>query len=946
MRISRIKLVNFRCHSVFEKELPAGINLLIGKNGSGKSSVLEAIGILFCDDSGRGGKLEDTVGPKKKSADIEVEFLAKDGSRWLVKRRIGQGSHSNRLFRWQGEKWQPDETSAISSLVGLETSGSKEVFRSMIIAEQNRFVQPFLGTSTERTTVFDRVFGISQWRELGARADLEEPFKKAVAGLEAKKAMLEEESGLVEERGLGGREDHLKTELSRLHTRMGLLSTANQAVMTCTEALRARDAALEETARLGERRDEIQNELTALMADREWLAGHEAALAGLAGLERALNGVRACREAALQVEAAGTNIRGTESRLADARLELERVVGEVSRMGAADKDYEAADRISAPLVVALESAWDELAPLQERSAAARAALEATTGRGEDAAELASRRERLLAEHSRYQELQALRESLLREKEDVQARHKALQEQRQILGTGRCPLLGETCRNLAGRGSDAEGEIGRLLEELSLGTRQAAERLNEVTAEMARFEKAGGQLGAVTQAIAEAEKRETERREREVRLREIETVCRQAEERFDAVASSLANIPGFHPLKQAIPERIWSSRGQDRQVFLEHLRKAQTAWQAGWRLEREQLTALVGERASRQKRCEDGESAVRADRADLERARDAYRSVWRRIRDEEGVGQFVQTLPPEPDLAALTVLEDELDARRTPLASLREEAGARRGRLAGEEGLHDRLGQLEARRKEEDGILRERETGFDAAASVLALSCRAIGEPGPAAPAVENLESLSALTREIGLLREDVSNAIGQTSQALEGLRQEQENLRRLRESLASTLEHLGEARRRLDLVQRIRGLLKDLGPWISKYALPLIAREATRHFRRITGRSERILWTHTAKDEYLVSLAESEEDSGVRSFVQLSGGEQVAVALAVRAALVESLSSSGFVIFDEPTINLDIESRRNLAGAFKAVFGKIEQAFVITHDDSFEAMADNEIRFD
>ena len=445
MRISRIKLVNFRCHSVLKKNTGRNqppdrekrFREILSPGRSASCSVTTA---------GGGGKLEDTVGPKKVGG-YRGGILAKDGSRWLVKRRIGQGSHSNRLFRWQGENGNLTKPAPSPPWSDSRDKRIQEVFRSMIIAEQNRFVQPFLGTSTERTTVFDRVFGISQWRELGARADLEEPFKKAVAGLEAKKAMLEEESGLVEERGLDGREDHLKTELSRLHTRMGLLSTANQAVMTCTEALRARDAALEETARLGERRDEIQNELTALMADREWLAGHEAALAGLAGLERALNGVRACREAALQVEAAGTNVRGTESRLADARLELERVVGEVSRMGAADKDYEAADRISAPLVVALESAWDELAPLQERSAAARAALEATTGRGEDAAELASRRERLLAEHSRYQELQALRESLLREKEDVQARHKALQEQRQILGTGRCPLLGETCRNL-------------------------------------------------------------------------------------------------------------------------------------------------------------------------------------------------------------------------------------------------------------------------------------------------------------------------------------------------------------------------------------------------------------------------------------------------------------------------------------------------------------------
>jgi len=80
-----------------------------------------------------------------------------------------------------------------------------------------------------------------------------------------------------------------------------------------------------------------------------------------------------------------------------------------------------------------------------------------------------------------------------------------------------------------------------------------------------------------------------------------------------------------------------------------------------------------------------------------------------------------------------------------------------------------------------------------------------------------------------------------------------------------------------------------------------------------------------------------------RTFKQLSGGEQMAAALAVRLALLREVSAVDIAFFDEPTANLDDHRRDNLAEQILRVKG-FSQLFVISHDDTFERDTDNVVR--
>jgi exonuclease SbcC len=139
------------------------------------------------------------------------------------------------------------------------------------------------------------------------------------------------------------------------------------------------------------------------------------------------------------------------------------------------------------------------------------------------------------------------------------------------------------------------------------------------------------------------------------------------------------------------------------------------------------------------------------------------------------------------------------------------------------------------------------------------------------------------------------------------------------------------------MTEQFRKLIKEAAPHVLKAMLNDISAEANRIFGEIMGdRSAQLSW----QNEYEVILRRQ----GInRTFAQLSGGEQMSAALAVRLALLKKLSTLNLAFFDEPTQNMDELRRMNLAEQIRRVRG-FEQLIVISHDDTFEQGLDSLIR--
>jgi len=147
----------------------------------------------------------------------------------------------------------------------------------------------------------------------------------------------------------------------------------------------------------------------------------------------------------------------------------------------------------------------------------------------------------------------------------------------------------------------------------------------------------------------------------------------------------------------------------------------------------------------------------------------------------------------------------------------------------------------------------------------------------------------------------------------------------------STLEDLHA------MIEQFRKLIKEAAPYVLKAMLNDISAQANRIFGEIMGdHAAELSW----ENDYEVVL----HRRGVkRTFAQLSGGEQMSAALAIRLALLKKLSTLNIAFFDEPTQNMDELRRMNLAEQIRRVRG-FDQLVVISHDDTFEQGLDSIVR--
>jgi exonuclease SbcC len=147
-------------------------------------------------------------------------------------------------------------------------------------------------------------------------------------------------------------------------------------------------------------------------------------------------------------------------------------------------------------------------------------------------------------------------------------------------------------------------------------------------------------------------------------------------------------------------------------------------------------------------------------------------------------------------------------------------------------------------------------------------------------------------------------------------------------------DEMGRVARTVDF---IRETIRAAGPAVTEMLLATISQEASDIFSEIMDdHSSELRW----ESDYEIVVQRGAE---TRKFNQLSGGEQMSAALAVRLALLREMSGVDFAFFDEPTQNMDDERRSNLASQIAAIRG-FEQLIVISHDDTFEHQTDNLVR--
>lgn len=169
--ITYVKLRNWKSHSNTEVRFGDGTNVLVGIMGSGKTAVLDAISYALFGTlpfvRAHVIKLEDMITSRPKqmdSAEVEVGFVAPDGSEYIVKRVIerGSGTTLSELRKGNGELIESPSstrvTEAIVEILGMDS----DLFERAVYSEQNRLDYFLALPRGRRMDSIDELLGINK----------------------------------------------------------------------------------------------------------------------------------------------------------------------------------------------------------------------------------------------------------------------------------------------------------------------------------------------------------------------------------------------------------------------------------------------------------------------------------------------------------------------------------------------------------------------------------------------------------------------------------------------------------------------------------------------------------------------------------------------------------------------------------------------------------------
>ncbi|TDA25297.1 MAG: hypothetical protein DSO00_08885, partial [Archaeoglobi archaeon] len=231
------------------------------------------------------------------------------------------------------------------------------------------------------------------------------------------------------------------------------------------------------------------------------------------------------------------------------------------------------------------------------------------------------------------------------------------------------------------------------------------------------------------------------------------------------------------------------------------------------------------------------------------------------------------------------------------------------------------------------------------------------------------ELKSAREREAGILDEirrtdfrkekldEAEKKLKEIGNEVSGLRAKIEEKRDLKEKKEeekrSLSERITELGKDLERMEKIKNFVKDL-----ETVRAAFSRDGVQKLLRERAAPDISGFAKSYVEEFNLDITDIEvtEDFDVSvikggeviPLSSLSGGEKVAVAIALRLAIAKAISGRiSTVIMDEPTTHLDEERRRELVGMMREFFregSSIPQMIIVTHHRELEEVADTVYR--
>ncbi|NJO72830.1 MAG: SMC family ATPase [Leptolyngbyaceae cyanobacterium RM1_406_9] len=914
MEILSVTLKNFKSHSDRHFQFQPGTNAICGENGAGKTSILEAIAWTLFNYRGA-YKNEDLIRNGANSAQATVAFVSSRDTRTYEVQRCttrGYTLYDPQLGQRLDYKHIEDEVMPwLRQHLGVAAGTDLgRLFANTIGVPQGTFTADFLQTAEKRKPIFDAILKVEEYRQTNQQMlSLEKYGKAEVERLEG--AIAQYEDSLKDWETLRQRRQQLNQEiadaeatlqqlqanLAKLQVEKDDLTAQARQVQQLEAQLQKLDAQLESKRQSnGLLQQSVERSQQAVCTCASNQQGYEAFLRAEAALRELDQQGRNRQKLVKQRDA-------QQKMLLDQQTELTRLTVQLENLKQTELEVEQ-----------LKPLTQQQQDLEQQQTATVELLQQLQASGAEAKNLTQQRtkiqanlERLIQEIAQIQRL----EPGIRQIPDLEQRRDRLQEQLSRIAAAK--QFEADLRQLVTVGAE-KGDRHQLQATAALSTLAQMQQTvpllaaDSVDAALAAI-RAGVELNeelldALQHILADLAEQtslpQLEQQLRDVR-KQLDGVYRQQAE-FATLETRLTQQAQWQEEVEQVQTRIGQLQAQlTAEPVLQQQRSQLMVklQQLGDPRGRSQLLARQLQQQpqiqSAHAQLQQAQAGIQQKIVELEAALQQFANLDEQIEQQKQLRQADQP-------AYLTYLQHQKDAESLP--TLQAEL----------EGAIAQLQTLEAER-----------------VAIKANYDQAIQTYDP--ERWQQVEAAYSTTRS-------------QADQILGGLPQQRKLLAELDHQLAA-LEALAEKRDRaqIDLKQRerirrfitfARKVYKEAGPRITERYVQSVSYEADKLFRELMNRQNVALeWTR----DYEILV---QEGAFSRRFINLSGGEQMCAALAVRLALLRVLADIDIAFFDEPTTNMDRPRRASLAEAI-ANIKTFRQLFVISHDDTFEQVTENVI---
>jgi len=932
MKINNICLENYRIHEKTFVEFDKGINLLLGANGKGKSSILEAIGITLFGSSFRDGNTkgqQQAIRYGQKESLIKIEFCGNDGEIYIIENQIKKSGGFNKLYRKNDENDKiiaKDEiTEKLKILVGI--SGElKDIYENIIVAKQNEFINAFKLKPTERQKLFDKIFNTDIYREIYDgqakktldfyKATLEKEFsfteglKQNIEDVQLlknelsinEKTLLDDKKRLElkisEEKTVKHNIDEIlklksqfDLEKSQLLNLKKLLQTKEEEIITNSKDIKVSRNSLEIIENNKKSFDNYlelnktydgQNKIVDELLEKVKLFNKNQLLQKemIVTTENIKN----------QIETNKINIKNEEDKKNQISEEIQVLKEElikkesinlelkdkIEKMGKNLQEFLVCDNKNTELIQLFK---EKKLLFDKKSQDLEKMKKIIAETDETSLELSIKKLKSMEEEKR---------EFTAELNSINTRINDNYEAKKELQNSICPYLQEACKNLQGKNAN---EFFVVREDKFLEKKKNIElKLTLLESELSKLKDTEFELKnhlklkiEYTYALSELEKDHSNliltEKDSEISGLKLEKFIKENGDK-DSLTIKLTQY------KTKLSDLGINETSKTLKIKENHFEKSNTF-------------------------IKNYEIKINENLAELTSFENKFNELSKKIRELE--------LFPEKHSIENVKLKN-LDLQKKSLQEPYE-------LYLSNEPIAKKLPLLEKLSKE----LLENKSDLE---KELCEKEKMISNLENSLSIKEPLEALKNKETHLKNEIENLNKIIGANENSIKSIFERIEKSNKIKNQIIAKEKIILKLGKKIELTEIFRKNIKDMGTKVSQTLLEEISFWATDNFRKITGKSESVLWSNL-ENPYEVCLIGDKKIS----FEQLSGGEQVAVAISLRGAMSSIFTKTNFSIFDEPTNNLDAERKKSLADNIGEILKNLDQSIVVTHDDSFREMA-------